>query len=90
MLDHRRRGWEIPASETTPEAIFLNRRAFVAGSVAALGVAGLPRRALADEAVPNAGLYPAKRNPAYSLDREVTPEKINLHYNNFYEFTTSN
>jgi len=89
MLDHRRRGWEIPASETTPEAIFLNRRAFVAGSVAALGVAGLPRRALADEAVPNAGLYPATRNPAYSLDREVTPEKINLHYNNFYEFTTS-
>ena len=48
MRYHRRRGWEIPASETTPESIFLNRRAFVAGSAAALAAAGLaaprPRR----------------------------------------------
>ena len=34
-------------------------------------------------------LYPAKRNPAYTLDRDVTPEKYNLNYNNFYEFSTS-
>ena len=89
MLDHRRRGWEIPASETTPESIFLNRRAFFVGAGAALTVAGLLRRAHADDADPTTGLYPAKRNPAYTLDRDVTPEKVNLHYNNFYEFTTS-
>ncbi len=89
MRYHRRRGWEIPASETTPESIFLNRRAFVAGSAAALTAVALPRRARADSADPTAALYPAKRNPAYTLDRDVTPEAINLHYNNFYEFTTS-
>ena len=89
MRYHRRRGWEIPASETTPESIFLNRRAFVAGSAAALTAVALPRRARADSADPTAALYPAKRNPAYTLDREVTPEAVNLHYNNFYEFTTS-
>ena len=79
----------IPASETTPESIFLNRRAFVAGSAAALTAVALPRRARADSPDPTAALYPAKRNPAYALDREVTPEAVNLHYNNFYEFTTS-
>ncbi|HUZ92340.1 MAG TPA: protein-methionine-sulfoxide reductase catalytic subunit MsrP, partial [Methylocella sp.] len=31
-------------------------------------------------------LYPAKRNETFVLDREVTPERINAHYNNFYEF----
>jgi len=89
MRYHRSRGWEIPASETTPESIFLNRRAFVAGSAAALSTFALSRRARADSADPTAAFYPAKRNPAYTLDREVTPEAANLHYNNFYEFTTS-
>ena len=32
----------------------------------------------------------ARRNPAYTLDRDVTPEKYNLNYNkNFYEYSTS-
>ena len=38
---------------------------------------------------PTAGLYPAKRNPKYTLDRPITDEKINGNYNNFYEFGTS-
>lgn len=88
MRYHRRHGWEIPASETTPEAIFLDRRAFVAGT-AALAFAGLTGSARADGQDPTAALYPAKRNDAYALDRDVTPEKINLNYNNFYEFSTS-
>ena len=89
MHYHRRRGWEIPASETTPEAIFLDRRAFLAGAGALRSRRRLPRRARADDADPTAALYPAKRNDAYKLDRDVTPEKINLNYNNFYEFSTS-
>jgi methionine sulfoxide reductase catalytic subunit len=89
MRYHRRHGWEIPASEATPESIFLDRRAFVAGVGAAAALAGLTRRAAADEPDPSASLYPAKRNDAYVLDRAVTPEKINLNYNNFYEFSTS-
>jgi len=35
---------------------------------------------------PSAGLYPANRNDAYTLDRDITPEKITTTYNNFYEF----
>ena len=34
-------------------------------------------------------LYPAKRNEKYTLDRPITDEKINAHYNNFYEFNSS-
>src|SRR5581483_1284021 len=35
---------------------------------------------------PSAALYPAKRNETSKLDRAITDEKINDHYNNFYEF----
>ena len=30
----------------------------------------------------------ARKNDAYKLDRSITPEEINAHYNNFYEFGT--
>ena len=30
----RRRGWEIPESQVTPEQLFFNRRAFMAGAAA--------------------------------------------------------
>ena len=88
MLIKRRRGWEIAEREATPEAVFLNRRALLAA--AGFGVAGalLPRGARADEADPSAALFPAKRNPRYAIDRPVTDEQVNLHYNNFYEYST--
>ena len=71
MRYHRRRGWEIPASETTPEIDLpqpprLRRRL----GALALTAARLPRRARADDADPSAALYPAKRNPAFTLDRD--------------------
>jgi sulfoxide reductase catalytic subunit YedY len=37
---------------------------------------------------PNASLYPAARNPKYTLDRPLTDEKPTATYNNYYEFTT--
>ena len=55
-------------------------------AIAGAGIA--PGGALADED-PTASLYPAKHNDLYKLDRDLTPEKTNLNYNNFYEFTTS-
>jgi methionine sulfoxide reductase catalytic subunit len=87
-----RRGWEIPERLATPEHIFLNRRAFMA----AAGVVALTPKLAAAQRVtdlaklpdPSADLYPAKRNPKYTLDRPITDEKINDHYNNFYEFST--
>jgi len=85
----RRRSWEIPERLATPEALFLNRRGFLAGLGAAGALAVSGAQARADDADPSALLYPAPRNPAYTLDRDVTPEKYNLNYNNFYEFSTS-
>jgi sulfoxide reductase catalytic subunit YedY len=90
----RRRGWEIPERFATPEHLFFNRRAFLAGGAAALALA--PRTAgaqrvsdLANLPDPTADLYSAKRNEKYTLDRPITDEKINAHYNNFYEFNSS-
>jgi sulfoxide reductase catalytic subunit YedY len=88
----RRKGWEIPEREATPEAWFLDRRTLVRNG-ALIGVSAflpaLPGVARADEPDPSASLYPAKRNETYTLDRPVTPENINAHYNNFYEFGES-
>jgi methionine sulfoxide reductase catalytic subunit len=84
----RRRGWELRESEATPEPVFLRRRelikAIAAGPmlVPALGTA----IAAEEEQDPSAGLYPAKRNLRYTLDRPLTDEKLATTYNNFYEF----
>jgi methionine sulfoxide reductase catalytic subunit len=86
----RRRGWEIPEREATPEHLFLNRRAFIAGAGAAMLSPELAAaQRVSDLPDPTADLYPAKRNAAYKLDRPVTDEKINTNYNNFFEFGSS-
>ncbi len=89
MFYHARKGWELPASAVTPEALVFNRRETLLGVGALAGAAFAPKAARAEETIKTADLYPAKRNDAYKLDRPVTPEKANLTYNNFYEFTTS-
>ena len=38
---------------------------------------------------PSAGLYPVQRSPRYSLDRDLTEERLAITYNNFYEFGSS-
>jgi sulfoxide reductase catalytic subunit YedY len=82
--------WDLPEATATPEHVFLNRRKFIAASgvTAAIGLAGLGGidTAAAQDADPTADLYPAKRNDAYKLERALTPEEVNLQYNNFYEF----
>lgn len=93
MLLRHRRGWELPESAATPEKIFLNRRALLAGIG---GAAGLSATAFADPAQaqrvtdaadPSADLYPAPTNPRYTLDRPVTPEAKSSTVNNYYEFS---
>jgi sulfoxide reductase catalytic subunit YedY len=89
MLILRRKGWELPESEATPERFFFDRRAILGGT-AALG-GGLLANTLGlasaqAEADPAAGLFPAKRNETFKLDRDITPEDVNANYNNFYEF----
>jgi sulfoxide reductase catalytic subunit YedY len=88
----RRRGWEIPEREATPEQIFLNRRALLAGTGAAalsLSPAFAMAQRVSDVPDPTATLYPVQRNEKYVLDRPVTDEKININYNNFFEFGSS-
>jgi sulfoxide reductase catalytic subunit YedY len=77
MLIKRRRGWELPESAATPESVYLNRRAVLAG----MGIAGI---GLALPSLANA--QGAPRNERYKLDRPVTAEKLATTYNNFYEF----
>lgn len=91
MLIKRPQGWELPENQATPEHVFFNRRAFMAGAGAAAAIAGSGafsalHGARAEEADPTADLYPAARNEAFKIERDITPEKFNLQYNNFYEF----
>jgi methionine sulfoxide reductase catalytic subunit len=89
----RRRGWDIPDRDLTPEHLFLSRRSVIAGATAvALGARAAHAQRVSDLAKlpdPTADLYPAKHNDKYALDRPITEEKINAHYNNFYEFNSS-
>jgi sulfoxide reductase catalytic subunit YedY len=89
----RRRGWEIPESCATPEHLFFNRRAFLAATAGAAALGLSPAQAMAQRVTdipdPSIGLYPAKRSEKYALDRAVTDEKVNINYNNFYEYGTS-
>jgi len=51
----------------------------------------VPPTRVADDQVapPLADLYPAARNPKYTVNRELTPETIATTYNNFYEFDST-
>lgn len=95
MLIRKTPAWAVPESQATPEHVFLDRRRFMAGASALAAGAGLGGRAQAQAQAqaqagdPTADLYPARRNEAYVLDRPLTEEKINVNYNNFYEFGTS-
>lgn len=92
MPIHRRPSWHVPEREVTPEGVFLNRRAALAGlGIAGLGAAAglsLPGRAEARAA--GEPWTPAPMtNPAYAdAGRAVTPEQVTSNYNNFYEFGT--
>ena len=87
-----RPSWVLSENDATPEAAFFNRRELLKGLGIGAGlVAGISGSLYgASEAIaaedPSAGLYPVKRNEAFKLERDITPEKINAAYNNFYEF----
>ena len=93
-MTNSRRPWDLPDRLATPEHLVFNRRALLIGGASAL--AAMPGAAMAQRVTdldklpdPSAGLYPAKRNATYTLDRPITDEKINENYNNFYEYGTS-
>ena len=90
MLIKTIHNWQIPESRATSEHVFVNRRKFIAAAgFAGIGlVSGIRPGVAGDD--PAAALYPARTNPAYAdAGRKITPEAINITYNNFYEFGTS-
>jgi len=93
-MTNSRRPWDLPDRLATPEHLVFSRRALLVGGASAL--AAMPGAAMAQRVTdldklpdPSAGLYPAKRNATYTLDRPITDEKINENYNNFYEYGSS-
>lgn len=88
----RRPDWRIPDRCATPEAVYLNRRAVLAGLGLGAGLAGAalspaPARAMG----PTPPDWPGERplNPAFAdAGRPVTAEDVAARYNNFYEFGT--
>ncbi len=97
----KRRGWEIPESQVTPEHVFLNRRAFLKRmGAAALGLATVAACGSAQVVQPTLPPpsptapsgptpTPAPVNSAFTLDRPITDEKLATTFNNFYEFSLS-
>lgn len=81
MLIKIPKGWEIPERDATPESTYMNRRQLLAAA------GFLSAGTLLQGATSGSGLYPAKRNDKFTLDRPVTPEAAAEGYNNFYEFT---
>mgnify|MGYP005871324725 FL=1 len=102
MPIRRRRGWELPVRQLSPEAAVLDRR----GALAALGVGAgaIAAGAFGLRAAfgqgrdpigwweaqvandPTRELYPASRVETYTLDRPLTEAREAITYNNFYEF----
>lgn len=80
--------WRIPDREATPESMFLNRRALLAGmGLGALGASTMLGAGRAQAATP---FDSAATNPEYrDAGRPITPEDITSTYNNFYEFGSS-
>jgi methionine sulfoxide reductase catalytic subunit len=81
MFVHNRRGWELPESAATPEALVLGRRRALAGLGAGLALAAGGSRAMAQ---PAPALTP---DPRFPPGRDITPERDATTYNNYYEFS---
>ena len=97
MFIKRRRGWEIPESQATPEHLVLGRRALMAaagaGAMLAPGIAKAQFWRRSEPADPWTrlpaeipDLPPAMRNTRYAAERALSPERDAVTFNNFYEF----
>ena len=82
---------DIPGSEITPEASFLERRAVLTGALAAglVGAAWPVARAAELPAAAGTAIAPAPaRNATYSVGETPNTFEDITHYNNYYEFGT--
>src|SRR6266403_1754830 len=86
---------EIPSSEITPKATYLNRRNFLAGAAiaGAAAVSSVAFRNLAHLVAPSLTAYAntkidGRQKSPFSTTEKETPYKDVTNYNNFYEFST--
>ena len=89
MLIRRKRGWEIPESQATPESVYFSRRKLLGAGASLAAASFFPELANAQAADPTASFYPAKKNEKYKFDGKLTEERLAANYNNFYEYGTS-
>jgi sulfoxide reductase catalytic subunit YedY len=93
MLIKRKRGWEIPEQQATPESVYFSRRKLLGAGASLAAASFFPELAAAQRVSevpdPTAALYPAKKNEKYKFAGKLTEEKIAANYNNFYEYGTS-
>ncbi len=79
---------DIPSSEITPEAQYVNRRAFI-GTAGALALAGLAAPGTLSACTPADNARPGEgEGLELEQDEKVTSEEDATSYNNFYEFGT--
>ena len=86
MLIKQKPSWHISENQVTDEHHYLNRRQWLKmAGIAGAGMAASPLLGKKAFSAPIEG-FPAKRNEAYQLDRDITDEKEATTYTNFYEF----
>jgi sulfoxide reductase catalytic subunit YedY len=83
---------DILSSEITPKSLYMNRRAFLAGTAVAgaAAVAGVGLREMASPSKvvqANAKIDGIKQS-SFSTTEKITPYKDVTNYNNYYEFST--
>ena len=91
MLLRTRKPWDVIDHQTTDETCYMNRRNLLqAMGIAGTGLVGASLAPFMSSALaaPITG-FPAKRNPAFRLDRPLTNEDEATKYTNFYEFGSS-
>jgi sulfoxide reductase catalytic subunit YedY len=93
MLIKRKRGWEIPEQQATPESVYFSRRKLLGAGASLAAASFFPELAnaqrVSDVPDPTAALYPAKKNEKYKFDGRLTEERLAANYNNFYEYGTN-
>src|SRR5271168_4490107 len=75
-----RKSADLRHSDVTPKQLYVNRRRFLAGSLAFGALAGAARAGMK--------LTDAKKTSYNVGDEKITPLEVITHYNNFYEFGT--
>ncbi|MBZ5706853.1 MAG: protein-methionine-sulfoxide reductase catalytic subunit MsrP [Acidobacteriia bacterium] len=83
---------DILSSEITPKSLYMNRRAFLAGTAiaGAAAVAGVGVREVASpsEVVQANAKIDGIKKSSFSTTEKITPYKDVTSYNNYYEFST--